>query len=133
MDPDPSSSIVILALSLLASAFFSGMEMAFVASNRLQTELQSQHSLRGKVVSYLTRHPQMFIATMLVETISQLVLCGIESATLISEGMFGVSGWQFASQPMLVLISQTLLTTGVVLVLAEFIRNPFFTLPPTCG
>ena len=121
MDPDPSSSILILALSLLASAFFSGMEMAFVASNRLQTELQSQHSLRGKIVAYLTRHPQMFIATMLVGNNLALVLCGMESATLISQGMFGVSSWQMASQPMLVLITQTLLTTGVVLVLAEFI------------
>ena len=56
MDPDPSSPLVIVALSLVASAFFSGMEMAFVASSRLQTELNAQQSLRGKVVALSLIH-----------------------------------------------------------------------------
>ena len=65
MDPDPSSSIIVLAISLLASAFFSGMEMAFVASSRLQTELNAQSSIRGKIVAALSNRPQLFIASML--------------------------------------------------------------------
>ena len=130
MDPDPSSSILILALSLLASAFFSGMEMAFVASSRLQTELNAQSSLRGKVIAALSNRPQLFIASMLVGNNLALVICGMESGSLISEWLFGVSGWQEATQPMLVLATQTLITTAVVLVLAEFMPKSLFHASP---
>ena len=130
MDPDPSSSILILALSLLASAFFSGMEMAFVASSRLQTELNAQASLRGKVIAALSNRPQLFIASMLVGNNLALVICGMESGSLISEWLFGVSGWQEATQPMLVLATQTLITTAVVLVLAEFMPKSLFHASP---
>ena len=130
MDPDPSSSILILGLSLLASAFFSGMEMAFVASSRLQTELNAQSSLRGKIIAALSNHPQLFIASMLVGNNLALVICGMESGTLISEWLFGISGWQEAAQPLLVLATQTLITTAVVLVLAEFMPKSLFHASP---
>jgi len=121
---------LILALSLLASAFFSGMEMAFVASNRLQTELNAQQSLRGKVVAYLSGHPQLFIASMLVGNNLALVICGMESGALISHWLFDVEGWQVADQPTLVLATQTLVTTAVVLVLAEFMPKSLFHAAP---
>lgn len=121
---------MILALSLLASAFFSGMEMAFVASNRLQTELNAQQSLRGKVVAYLSGHPQLFIASMLVGNNLALVICGMESGALISHWLFDVEGWQVADQPTLVLATQTLVTTAVVLVLAEFMPKSLFHAAP---
>ena len=130
MDPDPSSSIIILAISLLASAFFSGMEMAFVASSRLQTELNAQSSLRGKIVAALSNRPQLFIASMLVGNNLALVICGIESGALISHSMFGVSGWQEAAQPLAVLATQTGITTAVVLVLAEFMPKSLFHASP---
>ena len=79
MDPDPSSSILILVLSLFASAFFSGMEMAFVASSRLQTELDATQSWRGRVVAFLNARAQLFIASMLVGNNLALVLCGIDA------------------------------------------------------
>lgn len=130
MDPDPSSSLLILALSLLASAFFSGMEMAFVASSRLQTELQAQQSFRGKIVAYLSNHPQLFIASMLVGNNLALVICGMESGALLSQWLFAVDGWQLAPQPLLVLATQTLITTAVVLVLAEFMPKSLFHASP---
>ena len=130
MDPDPSSSIIILAISLLASAFFSGMEMAFVASSRLQTELNAQSSIRGKIVAALSNRPQLFIATMLVGNNLALVICGMESGALISHWLFGVSGWQEAAQPLAVLATQTGITTAVVLVLAEFMPKSLFHASP---
>ena len=130
MDPDPSSSIIVLAISLLASAFFSGMEMAFVASSRLQTELNAQSSIRGKIVAALSNRPQLFIASMLVGNNLALVICGIESGSLISQWLFGVSGWQEAAQPIAVLATQTGITTAVVLVLAEFMPKSLFHASP---
>ena len=130
MDPDPSSSLVILGLSLVASAFFSGMEMAFVASNRLQTELRAQQSLRGRIVAFLSERPQLFIASMLVGNNLALVLCGMESGELIGQWLFGVAGWQDAAQPTVVLATQTVMTTGVVLVVAEFMPKSLFHASP---
>ena len=130
MDPDPSSSILILVLSLFASAFFSGMEMAFVASSRLQTELDATQSWRGRVVAFLNGRPQLFIASMLVGNNLALVLCGIESGSLVGKWVFDVSDWQSAPQPLLVLATQTLVTTSVVLVLAEFIPKSLFHASP---
>ena len=130
MDPDPSSPLIIVALSLVASAFFSGMEMAFVASSRLQTELDAQQSFRGKLIAYLSGHPQLFIATMLVGNNLALVLCGMESGAYLSEQLFKVAGWQDAEQPMLVLGTQTLITTAVVLVFAEFLPKSVFHASP---
>ena len=130
MDPDPSSSIIVLAISLLASAFFSGMEMAFVASSRLQTELNAQSSIRGKIVAALSNRPQLFIASMLVGNNLALVICGIESGALISHWLFDVSGWQEAAQPIAVLATQTGITTAVVLVLAEFMPKSLFHASP---
>lgn len=130
MDPDPSSSLMILAASLLASAFFSGIEMAFVASSRLQTELDAQQSLRGQVVAFLADRPQLFIATMLVGNNLALVICGMESGAWISQALFQVSGWQEAAQPGLVLAVQTGITTSVVLVLAEFMPKSLFHASP---
>ena len=51
MDPDPSSSLFVILITLAASAFFSGMEMAFVSANRLQIELDAEQDWRGKLVS----------------------------------------------------------------------------------
>ena len=123
---DPASSGLILALSLLASAFFSGMEIAFVSANRLQLELDAQQTRRGKLVAYLTERPQWLITTLLIGNNLALVFCGIESGKLISNYLFQTEDWMLAEHPISTLIAQTAITTAVVLVLAEFIPKSFF-------
>ena len=103
MDPDPASSFIIIGISLLASAFFSGMEIAFVSANRLQIELDSKQSWRGRLLAHLASKPQQFIATMLVGNNLALVFCGLESGGLISEWLFHVSDWPQAQYPILAL------------------------------
>ena len=126
MDPDPSSSLIIIALSLLASAFFSGMEIAYVSANRLQLELDSKSTWQGKILAHLADRPQLFIATMLVGNNLALVFCGLESGAVISHWIFQVSDWTTAPNPFTVLATQTGLTTAVILVLAEFIPKALF-------
>ena len=126
MDPDPSSSLLLIGISLLASAFFSGMEIAFVSANRLQLELDAHSNWRGKILLHLASRTKLFIATMLVGNNLALVFCGLESGALISEGIFQVRDWTEASQPLLVLATQTVVTTAVILVLAEFIPKAVF-------
>ena len=63
---------------------------------------------------------------MLVGNNLALVFCGLESGALVSHGLFGVSDWTEAAQPILVLAVQTLITTLVILVVAEFIPKALF-------
>lgn len=126
MDPDPASSFTIIGISLLASAFFSGMEIAFISANRLQIELDAQQGWRGRLLAHLASRPQHFIATMLVGNNLALVFCGLESGTLISEWLFHVSDWPQAEHPFLALSIQTGITTLIILVLAEFVPKALF-------
>ena len=126
MDPDPSSSLLIIGLALVASAFFSGMEIAFVSANRLQLELDSKSSWQGRILTHLSSRTKLFIATMLVGNNLALVIFGLESGALIANSLFGVADWESASSPMGALAAQTALSTLVVLVTAEFLPKSFF-------
>lgn len=126
MDPDPSSSLFVIGISLLASAFFSGMEIAYVSANRLQLELDANNTWQGKILAQLAARPRLFIATMLVGNNLALVFCGLEAGHLVSEFFFGVNDWTDSDDPIAVLATQTGTTTLVVLVLAEFIPKALF-------
>ncbi len=126
MDPDPSSSLLIILGSLLASAFFSGMEIAFVSANRLQLELDAKQHWQGALLAHLARRPQWMIATLLVGNNLALVFCGMESGDLIARVIFKAADWNHAASPVLALATQTALTTAIVLVLAEFLPKSLF-------
>ena len=126
MDPEPPHLALLLA-ALLASAFFSGMEIAFVSANRLQAELdRNQGGWAGKLVEHLLRKPEQFIATMLVGNNLALVIFGLESGALIAQQLFGVAGWEMAAHPVAALAAQTGIATIVILVTAEFLPKSFF-------
>jgi CBS domain containing-hemolysin-like protein len=106
------------------SAFFSGMEIAYVTSNKLKLELdKKQNTFTGKLLRKITESPGDFITTMLVGNNVALVLYGIYSAKIITEYLFknysGLSPW-------LSLFIQSLLSGLVILILAEFIPKIIF-------
>ncbi len=124
MDPDPEAltgSLIVIAVSLVASAFFSGLELAYVSANRLQIELDAKQSFSGRLIARLIARPQLFIGSMLVGNNLALVFCGLESGRLLGTALFGTPDWTVASSPLLALSSQTAATTIVVLVLAEYL------------
>ncbi|MEC7653325.1 MAG: hemolysin family protein [Bacteroidota bacterium] len=130
MDPDASSTLLTIIASLVASGFFSGMEMAFVSANRLKVEMDSTKSLSGKLVASFFDRPQLFIACMLVGNNLALVLCGVESGALISQAIFDAADWNSATSPITALLVQTVATTIVVLITAEFIPKSLFHVAP---
>ena len=119
MDP---SSLTILFISLLLSAFFSGMEIAFVASSKLHLELMKKRGeFNARLLAPLLKSPSRFIATMLVGNNIALVIYGIEMALVLEPFLRYIT-----TIDSLVLILQTLLSTAIVLVTAEFIPKVIF-------
>ena len=126
-----SAEVLIIILCLLFSAFFSGMEIAFVSSNKVHIELQkNQTNIIASVLKTLTKKPSKFIATMLVGNNIALVVYGFFMGELIMN-------WFMSLQPLssevlnyfitdASLFTQTLLSTLVILFTAEFLPKVFF-------
>lgn len=77
-DPEQIIKVVGIVTSMVFSAFFSGVEMAFVSSNKLYFELKSkQDILSAKIISHFNKSPSQFIGTMLIGNTLSLVAYGI--------------------------------------------------------
>jgi CBS domain containing-hemolysin-like protein len=112
--------------TLIASAFFSGIEIAFISANRLKIELdKNQGSFSGKILSYLVKHESKFISAMLLGNNVALVLYGIFMAKALEPF---ISIW--IGNEALILLIQTIISTLLVLVTAEFIPKAIFSLNP---
>ena len=79
-----SSDLIIICITLLLSAFFSGVEIAFVSSNRLKIELdRASGSLNGRIVGYFYNKEENFIAALSLGNNLSLVLFGLSIARLL--------------------------------------------------
>ncbi|WGK65372.1 hemolysin family protein [Croceiramulus getboli] len=124
------TEVLIIILSLILSAFFSGMEIAYVSSNKIHIEIEKkQNDLLAKVLTRLTRKPSRFIATMLVGNNLALVIYGYFMGALLQgwlETMPFGENWLGALVTEFSLLSQTLISTLVILITAEFLPKVFF-------
>ncbi len=121
---DPSSYIIML-LTLVFSAFFSGSEIAYVAANRLKIEVDNKAGkLSGKILSRFLKYPDRFISTMLIGNNIALVIYGMEFATVIDP----VLNTFFS--PGISMLIQTILATILILVTGEFLPKVFFQINP---
>lgn len=122
---DPDSSFLVILISLIFSAFFSGMEIAFIASNKLHIELMKKRGeINARILSTFLEKPSRFIATMLVGNNIALVVYGVEMAKTLEP----IIEQHFTNVDSLVLLSQTIVSTLIVLVTAEFIPKVLFSL-----
>lgn len=126
-----SAEVLIIILCLLFSAFFSGMEIAFVSSNKVHIELQkNQTNIIASVLKTLTKKPSKFIATMLVGNNIALVVYGFFMGELIMNWFISLHPLQSEVLNYFItdasLFTQTLLSTLVILFTAEFLPKVFF-------
>ncbi|MBA4303635.1 MAG: hemolysin [Sphingobacteriaceae bacterium] len=120
--------LLIIIGSLVASAFFSGMEIAFFSANRFRIELRNkQGELAAKLIAGFLKKPSDFIGTILVGNNIALVLYGSTMARLLEPLI--ANRWLLAAENELVMLSaQTLLSTVVVLLFGEFLPKSIFRL-----
>jgi len=116
---------------LLLSAFFSGMEMAYVSSNKIHIELEKKKGgFIAKILSKLTENPSKFIATMLVGNNIALVIYGLFMGDFIMDWLNGILPIQNEQLNYIVtnfgLLIQTIISTLVILITAEFLPKVFF-------
>ena len=108
----------------MLSAFFSGMEIAFISSNKIYLEIEKkQNHFISKTLKKLTEKPSMFIATMLVGNNLSLVVYGFFMGKLLLSWLF-LLGYHFSDFSNLLL--QTLVSTFLVLITSEFLPKVFF-------
>jgi len=113
-------------VSVAFSAFFSGMEMAFVSSNKLRLKLDVQKAgLSGSILSIFYNNPQQFIATMLVGNNIALVVYGMQMAELLEPQIM-----LYVQAPIAVMSVQTFLSTLIILFTAEFLPKSVFRINP---
>ncbi|MCF6131012.1 hemolysin family protein [Flavobacterium wongokense] len=116
--------IGIIILCLILSAFFSGMEIAFVSSNKIYLEIEKkQDDFISKILTKLTQKPSKFIATMLVGNNISMVVYGFFMGELLMR-WFETFGWNLTSFSNLML--QTTISTLIVLMTSEFLPKVFF-------
>lgn len=118
--------IAIIIIALLFSAFFSGMEIAFVSSNKVRAELDmKQKGLLSRILSLFYGNEEQFISTMLVGNNIALVVYGMGMAALLEPVIALV--WD---QEAFVVLMQTLLSTLLILFVGEFMPKTIFRIDP---
>ena len=117
--------IVGIIITMIFSAFFSGMEIAFVSSNRLRAEMEREkNGLADKAISFFYRHPNDFVSTMLVGNNIALVVYGILFAAIFDNTLF--ASLNDGSR----VTADTLLSTFIVLFTGEFLPKTIFKASP---
>jgi CBS domain containing-hemolysin-like protein len=120
------NEITIIIITLIASAFFSGMEIAFVSSDKLRLELdKSKNILNARIISKFNRNPGQYIATMLVGNNIALVVYSLSFAEFLNQYMIG-SPISETSR----LFIQALISTLLILIMAEFLPKTIFRINP---
>jgi putative hemolysin len=121
-----SGPLIVIFLTLLFSAFFSGIEIAFISANKLRIELQNKQGVwSAKILSWYLKDPTRFISTTLIGNNISLVIYGIFSEVILNDllqDVIVVEFWRF--------IVITIASTMLVLITAEFLPKALFRINP---
>jgi CBS domain containing-hemolysin-like protein len=118
--------IIAILVCLVLSGFFSGMEIAFVSANRFKVEVdKKQGKLSASIIGGFLEHPSRFISTLLVGNNIALVVYGITMANLLHDPIE-----KFTASESAILVIQTIISTLLILVTAEFLPKAFFRINP---
>ena len=122
---------IIVMVSLLFSAFFEGMEIAYVSSNKISIEIEKKNNnISSKILSKLTSNPSKFIVSMLIGTNLALVVYGYFMGDILMDIFKQLSKFNFPILEVLLndfnLLLQTIISTIIILMTAQFLPKVFF-------
>ncbi|MFK2362227.1 hemolysin family protein [Bacteroides fragilis] len=120
------SIIIYLLITMAFSAFFSGMEIAFVSVDKLRFEMDRKGGVSSCILSLFFRNPNDFISTMLVGNNIALVIYGILMAQIIGDNL--LAGW--ITNHFVMVLVQTVISTLIILVTGEFLPKTLFKINP---
>ena len=119
--------IIQILITMAFSAFFSGMEIAFVSSNKLRFEMdRNSQSINSRILSIFFHNPNSFISTMLVGNNIALVIYGILMAQVIEQNLLA----GLIDNHFLLVLIQTIISTLIILVTGEFLPKTLFKINP---
>ena len=120
------NGILIILIAILLSAFFSGMEIAFITSNKLRIELDRKQGVFGsKILKLFTKNPGHYFATMLIGNNIALVVYG-----LVFSSLLGPELSNYIESDFLILIFNALISIAIILFVAEFLPKTIFIISP---
>ena len=119
------TSLLLILLTLLISAFFSGMEIAFTSKNRLKLELdRKQNRLFDRIAEIFARRPGQYITTILVGNNIALVVYSLYMSKLLRD-WFMQEGWWLIDEETSVIL-ETIISTVVIIFVGEFLPKSVF-------
>ena len=119
--------IIQILITMAFSAFFSGMEIAFVSSNKLRFEMnRNEQSITSRILSIFYHNPNNFISTLLVGNNIALVIYGILMAQLIEQQLLA----DYIDNEFVLVLTQTIISTLIILVTGEFMPKTLFKINP---
>lgn len=117
---------LLIILAIIFSAFFSGMEIAFVTSNKLRIELDRKQGVFGSgIIKFFAGNPGQYIATMLIGNNISLVIYGLIMSKLLSPIIAPLVG-----SDSLTIIFQSIFSTAIIIFVAEFLPKTVFLINP---
>ena len=117
---------LVIFVCLLLSGFFSGMEIAFVSANRFKVEVDKKKgTLSASIIAGFLENPSRFISALLVGNNIALVVYGITMAKILEPWIITMTSSESA-----ILVIQTIISTLIILVTAEFLPKAFFRINP---
>lgn len=120
------SIVIYLLITMAFSAFFSGMEIAFVSVDKLRFELDRRGGISSRILSIFFKNPNNFISTMLVGNNIALVIYGILMAQVIGDNLLA----GFITNHFAMVLAQTVISTLIILVTGEFLPKTLFKINP---
>ena len=121
-----TSWLIISLVSLILSALFSGTEIAYVTADRVRVEIDMKRGgIIGSILNRFYSHSEFFISSILVGNNVVLVIYGMGTAALLEPW---IKTW--TDSEAVVLLVQTLISTGIILLAGEFIPKTIFRINP---
>jgi len=129
LDPTYSTPLIIALIALLCSAFFSGMEIAFVSSNKVRAEIDmARGGIINRILNIYYSNREMFISTLLIGNNIANIVYSMAMAKLLS-----IPLQQWISNEAVLLLVQTVIATLIILVFGEFVPKTVFRINPNAS